>query len=442
MPFFSNEIRPLIPLYGTMLLEGVGSGLVASILNVVARDDLGCSNMQVGIVWSSYNAALILGSLVMGYFSDIVRRKYVLIVTLFWVGCGYILTAFSASYQWFLVSRIVTGLCGGSFPIAASILSANLSGEFLPFGIGRLATVSSLGFAIGPLISSAITAIWNVDSSSPFYIQRMYFFVAAGVYAVAALSASRLRASLTAPSRTIPSDSQRSGGHDGCITKGLCLIWSSRYFSTSAVTAIYVTQVYMWREYLELNRIQISLMTMASGLVVSIGQGFGFPYLVKRIGFHQALLSGISCIAIACVAIGPVTVYTRSVGVHVVCLVVFWLGIACMEPGTVVAVSRHLRQSKIYLEARWPIHTGFAMGITSAMKYAASLSIPTLAGLLYDNHRELVYYVGAAICSLGIIAVVSAWRLYESKSTPVSPNGKQEEETTNSVYDDTTVDGP
>lgn len=435
MTLFSNEIKPLVPLYVTMFLEAVGSGLVASILNVVARDDLGCSNMQVGIIWSSYNAALIIGSLVVGYFSDIVRRKYVLMLTLFWVGCGYIVTGFAASFEWFLVSRVLTGLCGGSFSIAASILTANLTPERLPFGIGRLATVASLGFAIGPLISSAITAIWHVNSSSPLYIQRLYFFVTSFVYAIAALSASRLRASLTCPSTVV-----NHSAHRGSVTTGLCLIWSSRFFSTCAVTAIYVTQVYMWREYLNLGRIEISLLTTASGLAVSLGQGFGFPFLVKKIGFHFALTLGIFCIAIACAAIGPVTVYSGLTSLHIICLLVFWFGVACMEPGTVVAVSRHLKKSS--QSGSRSLHTGLAMGITSAMKYAASLSIPTVAGLLYDRHRELVYYISAGICSIGVIVVLLAGRSYGTLELENSNPRKEEEEDASSLHDDTTVDGP
>lgn len=426
MFFFSDDIRPLLPLYVTMFLETVGSGLVASVLGVVARDDLGCSTMQVGIMWSSYNAALILGSLVMGHFSDFVRRKYVLMVTLLWVGGGYILTGFSDSFEWLLISRIVTGLCGGSFSVAASILTANLSSEVLPMAIGRLATCASLGFAVGPLLSSAITAIWNVDTTSPFYLQRLYFFVTAFVYVLAALTASRLQGSLTCPSRMKTVERSR----DGQITRSLCLVWSSRYFSTCAVTGVYVTQVSMWREYLGFDRIYISLLTTASGLAVSIVQAFVFPVLVARIGFHQALLIGISFISLSCALIGPLTVIYGSMVFHIVCLCLFWFGVACMEPGTVVAVSRHLKQSSLFPSTRRDLHTGLAMGITSAMKYAASLSIPTVAGLLYDHHREVVYYVLSGVSFVGLIVVLAAWRLFTARVSETVEKQSSDDSTT------------
>ena len=412
MAIFPVEVRPLLPLYLTMLLEAVGSGLVASVLNIVARDDLGCSSMQVGILWSSYNAALILGSVCMGYLSDHIRRKYVLMLTLFWVGLGYILTAFSSNFTWFLVSRIITGLCGGSFSVAASILSANLHSDLLPYAIGRLGTVASLGFAIGPLISYAITSIWDVSSSSPFYVQRLYFFFAALIYMLATLLASRLPKSITP--RTPSTAAQRSDG--GSVAPGLCLVWSSRFFSTCGVTAVYVTQVFLWREYLGLDRMTISLATTASGLATSVFQGLTFPFLVSKIGFHAALTLGIGLISLASALLGLLT-SKGGIAVHFSILIFFWFGLGCMEPGTPVAVARHLKQSSLRESSkgssRFVVHTGLAMGITSAMKYAASLAVPTVAGYLYDTYKLAVYLCGSVVSSLGVVAVLVAWRLFE-----------------------------
>ena len=406
---FSDEMRPLIPLYITMLLEAVGSGLVASVLNIVARDDLGYSNMQVGIIWSSYNAALILGSVGMGYLSDHVRRKHALMATLLWVGLGYIFTAFSSTFEWFLVSRIFTGLCGGSYSVAVSMLYMSVAPDRLPFAIGRLGTVASLGFAIGPLISSAITAIWQVDSSSPFYTQRIYFFCAAGIYFVAAGLASRISRKMS-PAWIESLTSSDDNVPCGSVSAGLCLIWSSRFFATCGVTAVYVTQVFLWREFLHLGRIEISLATTASGLATSIFQGFAFPVLVERIGFHASLTTGIALIALANALMGPLT-SSGNVGLHFVCLIVFWFGVSLVEPGTPVAVARHMSASASKPGRK--VHTGLAMGITSAMKYAASLLVPTAAGYLFDQHKLLVYACASGVASVGVASAVVAWRLYD-----------------------------
>ena len=435
-----NEFHPLIPLYITMFLEAVGSGLVAAVLTVIARDDLGCSNFQLGIIFSCYNAAQIIGSVIMGHFADVVRRKYVLMFTLSWVGCGYILTGFSRSFAWLLVSRTVTGLCGASFSIGSAILTANIDADRLPFAIGRLATAASLGFAIGPLISSALTAIWDINMSSPFYLRRMYFFVISGVYFIAAFTASRLNSKLSCPSKMATTSNNRKHP-EGCVTAGLCLIWSSRFFSTSAVTTVYVTQVYMWREYLDLDSIQISFMFAGSGIAVSAFQGIVFPFLVKRIGFHSSLITGIACIAVGCAAIGPITVYTQFISLHVVCLVIFWFGVACMEPGTIVAVSRHLKQSVARFTSgtpKRPLHTGLAMGITSAMKYAASLSIPPLAGHLYDHHRVVAHYMGAGIACIGVTVVLVAARVYHHTASCIPKLAEEKVEESCSVEDQTT----
>jgi MFS family permease len=404
MKIISDETRPFVPLYVTMFLEAMGSGLISAVLIVVARDELGCNNTQVGIIWSSYNAALILGSVGMGYLSDFVRRKYVLMLTLLWVAASYVVTGFASSFQWLLITRIATGLCGGPFPIAASILSSNLPGDILPAAIGRLGTATSLGFAIGPLFSTAISAAWPDSRGSVFFLQRIEFFIAAAIYCLAALLASRLCSVLTAPSVSV--SKQESGGR---VSAGLCLVWSSRFFSTCAVTTIYVTQVFLWKEFLGFDRLWISLTTTASGLTVSLCQGLLFPRLVKRLGFHAALTLGIASIGLANALLGPIT-STGIIPLHYLCLVVFWFGLACMEPGTPVAVAAHLKNSP-----SGSIHTGFAMGITGAMKYAASLAMPPLAGLLFDQYKLVVYYVGAGVAFMGVGAVLAAWRLFRDQ---------------------------
>lgn len=408
MKCFSEDLRPLIPLYIAMFLEAVGSGIVASVLTVVAREDLGCTGVQTGIILSSYNAGLMLGSVTVGYISDRMERQHVLVMTLLWMGGSYLFTAFASSFELFLASRIITGICGGAYPIAASILSSTLSTESLPKAVGRLGSMTSLGFAVGGFVSTAINAIWDVNTDSPYYIQRMYFFVTTVVYITAALVASRVSRGLT---EAEINQERRSNLGGGPVTLGLVLIWVSRICSTAAVVSVYVTQVDLWRGYLGLARVAISLIMTASGIAVSLTQWFLYPWLVGKLGFHGALGFGIGLIGAACAAIGPATGnYLTSL--HVICLVVFWVGIACMEPGTPVAVTHHLKRPPAP-KRRWTVHPGSAMGITSAMKYGASLVFPPLAGFLFDNHSFLVYYCFSAVAFLGLMCVLLASRIYE-----------------------------
>ena len=428
MKCFTDDLRPLIPLYIAMFLEAVGSGIVASVLTVVARDDLGCSAVQTGIIWSSYNAGLILGSIVAGYTSDRIQRQCVLVLTLIWVGSSYLFTAFAGSFELFLASRIITGICGGAYPIAASILSSTLSTEALPTAVGRLGSMTSLGFAVGGLVSTGINGIWDVNSTSPFYIQRMYFFVTTAVYFLAAIVASRVTRAIT-ESRIAEGVETNQGG--GKVTAGLCLIWSSRFYATAAVVSVYVTQAALWRGYLDLPRVVISLLITLSGIVVSLTQWFAFPWLVRRIGFHAALGFGISLICLACACIGPAT-ENNMISLHMICMVIFWIGLGCMEPGTPVAVTRHLKRAAATLPTgfrkAWNVmHPGSAMGITSAMKYGASLVFPPLAGLVFDNHSMILFYCVSAVAGLGVLCVLLASRLYNKLPNCIPETEKIEE---------------
>ncbi len=417
--WISDDIRPLLPLFLTMFLEAVGSGLVASVLNVIARQDLGCSNFQVGIIWAGYYTAQITGSILVGYISDHVRRKYMLILVLIWTGGGYVFTGLAHNFTLFLVSRIVTGIFGPSYSIAASILSLNLTIERLPRAIGILGTLTSLGFAIGPLISTLITGVLYVKGENEALLQRSYFYSASVIYMIAALTASRLARTVT------PVQTQEVQDRScGVLTTGLVLIWSSRFFATCGITSIYITQQTLWTEFLNLPRVWVTLSTTASGLTVSLVQGILFPYFDKRFSSHLSLATGICLVSIASIVIGPVTV-NRNITLHYLCLVMFWFGIGLLEPGTPVVVSKHLRVYPLVKKARdfttvvagkYPsvfIHIGLAMGITSAMKCAASLAVPMAVGYMFDIYHVLVYYVTGSMTLLGAGAVLVARIFYE-----------------------------
>ncbi len=432
MKWIGEDLLPLLPLYLVMFLDSIGSGIV-TILSIVAKQDLGCSNFQVGMIWTGFNTAQIVGSISMGYLSDRVRRKYVLAITLAWIGTGYVLTAFANSFTLFLMSRIFTGLCGGSFPIIAAILSSQVSSERFPVAIGRLGTVASLGFAIGPLLSGAMTAIFDINPvSSPFYIQRLYFFVAALVYWTACALALFVPGHLT-PAQSSLNLKQVS---TGCLTSGLALVWLSRFLATCGVTAVYVTQVFLWDGFLGLSRVAIELTVTASGLTVSAVQGFLFPWLVCRTkSCHGPLALGIILIAVSNTIIGPITL-TGSLPFHYCCLVLFWVGIGLMEPGAPVAVTRHLEQSKRIISSgskRPQIHTGFAMGMTSAMKYAASLAIPMAAGYVFDHYNVITYYMSGGIAFAGVISVGFAWRKFIKREQTIESTHAEEKPQTLNV---------
>lgn len=397
------------PLYVTMFLAATASGLVASVASVVARNDLGCSGTQVGIIWTGFYAAQLVGSIGSGYLSDRVRRKYVLMGSLLWAALGYTVTGFADSFEWFLACAILTGFHGGFSSVAIAILSVTLPSEKLAKTIGRLGTVMSLGFAVGPLISTAISAIWGVEKISPKFVRQLYFFIAAFLYVVASVCASRISGKLNEAVRN-----SCAGG--GRLTPGLILVWTSRLFSTCGVTAIHVTQVLLWQDFFGLNRVCITLMASASGLVVATVEGLLFPALVSRVGFHAALTFGISSIVLTNCLLPPVA-WTGNFAPLFCCLLVFWTGFGCMGPGTSLAVTRHLKSAMNESSPAGTVRPGLALGINSSMKFTAALAVPALAGFLYDQHGPLMYLFAAGLSSMGVVAVSAAWVCYNRNSS-------------------------
>ncbi|WP_411843176.1 MFS transporter [Salinicoccus sp. HZC-1] len=123
-------------------------------------EDFGLSAAEGGAIGSYALAGMMIGTFVLGSFSDILGRKRILIICLVLISIFNMLAGFAANATMFTVFRFIASMgMGGLMPIVISFMS-----EYSPKK-NRAMTVAAMycGYSIGAIIAS-VTAIYLLES--------------------------------------------------------------------------------------------------------------------------------------------------------------------------------------------------------------------------------------------------------------------------------------
>src|SRR5688572_2600128 len=111
----------------TLLLDVVGIGLIIPILpelvdSLVAGDKSAAARVYGPLV-TLYALMQTLFSPLIGALSDRYGRRPVLLLSMFGMGCSYILLGFAPSLAWLVVGRIVSGITGATITTANAYMA-------------------------------------------------------------------------------------------------------------------------------------------------------------------------------------------------------------------------------------------------------------------------------------------------------------------------------
>ena len=162
----------------TIIIDIMGIGLVFPIMpslyfgkNIVFS--VGGPNLQYwayAISLASWPLGLVLGGAVLGQLSDKFGRKNILIYALLLTSLSYAISTISiykGLYLAFILSRLMSGLVGGAFEIAQATVIDISSINYKTRNLGYISMAASVGFMIGPIITSITTNTyfgWNLGT--------------------------------------------------------------------------------------------------------------------------------------------------------------------------------------------------------------------------------------------------------------------------------------
>ncbi len=138
----------------------------------------GASNMEIALVFSLYNLAYFLSSMIFGRLADLRGRKIFITSGLIIASLAFLAQYFYYDYYSLLLLRIMAGFAAGIFPAATISL-----GHDIKMRMGRISAFGAAGWAIGSYSAGLISLFFGLKSTYVFssVVFFLSFFVAIGI---------------------------------------------------------------------------------------------------------------------------------------------------------------------------------------------------------------------------------------------------------------------
>jgi multidrug resistance protein len=282
---------PLATILLVVFVDLIGFGMIIPILPLYAKS-FQAAEWQIGLLLGCYSFMQFLASPVLGYISDRIGRKPVLLVSLIGSAIGYAVMASAVSLTMLFIARIIAGICGASVGTAAAYIADITPPENRSRRMGLIGAAFGVGFVLGPAIGGILS---QFSTKGPFWF-------GAGL---ALLNAIAVLLILPEPEKHVKrSEAGIPAGPDVVDRTGLGGIPTLvvTYFVAIAGFAI-VTMIYpqVLDRRFSLSPAQISMVFVFLGLVGAFIQGGAIGRMAKRFGDYKLAAAGLLLMAISMV---------------------------------------------------------------------------------------------------------------------------------------------
>lgn len=140
--------------------------------------ETGASNMEIALVFSLYNLAYFLSSMIFGRLADLRGRRIFITVGLIVASFAFFAQYLYFNYYSLLLLRIMAGFAAGIFPAATISL-----GHDIKMRMGRISAFGAAGWAIGSYVAGIVSIIFGLRATYIFssLVLLFAFFVAIGI---------------------------------------------------------------------------------------------------------------------------------------------------------------------------------------------------------------------------------------------------------------------
>jgi DHA1 family tetracycline resistance protein-like MFS transporter len=280
---------PLATILLVVFVDLIGFGMIIPILPLYAKS-FQAEEWQIGLLLGCYSFMQFLASPVLGYISDRIGRKPVLLVSLVGSAIGYAVMANAHSLTMLFIARIIAGICGASVGTAAAYIADITPPENRSRRMGLIGAAFGVGFVLGPAIGGILSQFWTVG---PFWFGAGLAFINA-IAVLMFLPEPEKHVKRSEVSTPVAADTVDRTGFDRIA---LLIV---TYFVAIAGFAI-VTMIYpqVLDRRFTLNTSQISMVFVFLGLVGAFIQGGAIGRLAKRFGDYKLAGAGLLLMAIS-----------------------------------------------------------------------------------------------------------------------------------------------
>ena len=362
-------------IYLTVFIDLLGFGIILPSLPYYARD-LGATGLGLGILFSAYSVAQLVGSAFLGRLSDRHGRRPILLLSLAGSAASMFLSGIATGLLTLSLARALAGAFGGSIGTAQAYIADVTPRAERARYMGLLGASIGVGFVVGPALGAGLLALG--------FGFRGAAFAAGGLAALNFASALvRLPESRAAGAAGEHRPLSAVGWWRAISRPGLQPLYWAVFLTTFAFVALETTLVFLARDRFSLDSRHFGLVLVYLGVVVIVIQGGVVGRLSRRIGERPVALTGAALMGAALAALPA----SPRLPVLLVLLGLVATGQGLASPALSTLVS-HASEGAEH---------GALLGASQSLAALARALGPVIAGQLYDLHAAAPYVTAGAL---------------------------------------------
>jgi DHA1 family tetracycline resistance protein-like MFS transporter len=158
-------------IFATALMDVISLGIIIPVLPNLIKQMAGGSTAQalhyVLIFSTTWALMQFFASPIVGSLSDRFGRRPVLLISIFGLGCDYIIMAMAPNLAWLFVGRLISGITSASFSTAGAYIADITPPEKRAQNFGLIGAAFGVGFVLGPSLGGFLGGI---NPRLPFWV--------------------------------------------------------------------------------------------------------------------------------------------------------------------------------------------------------------------------------------------------------------------------------
>lgn len=348
----------------TVFIDLMGFGILIPILPTFASKELGISDFEIGIIIAVYSLVQFLFNPLLGKLSDRIGRRPVIIVSLLFTVCSYILFSLSTTFFLLLLSRILGGFGGSNIGVAQAYIADVTSKEERSKGMGLIGAAFGLGFVFGPMIGGFLSE-YGYDIAG---LGAAGFSFLAFLFAVFALPESNFNRTVSKKFEIKLFDINFTKKTIKRPVIGTMIILF--FIIVFSMANIYGTFSLIAYKVYHFSDKQIGYLFGMIGIIGAIIQGGGIRYLSVIFSDRTLILMGTICMTIG---LGMIPYGQNFIGVAIIASVLA-IGTGMLQPTILSLISRYSPDKE----------QGAILGLNQSASSFARVLGPLWGGFSYD----------------------------------------------------------
>lgn len=152
------DFKRVLPIFVIVLVDLLGLTIIIPLLPLYATS-FGANPLTIGLIGAAYPVMQLIGSPLLGGWSDRFGRKPVLLVSQVGTFIGFLLLSVANAIPLLMISRLIDGISGANIVAAQAAITDSTTSRTRAQGLGLIGAAFGLGFTLGPAIAGISLAV-------------------------------------------------------------------------------------------------------------------------------------------------------------------------------------------------------------------------------------------------------------------------------------------